>query len=95
VVLADGGASMGYCLYLSHGKPAFAVRSGRGPGLSTVTAKTALADGWNTVTARITPDEKLSLEVNGQPAGIATRSTSAATAAARFSPARPHRNSSD
>lgn len=70
VLIAEGGASQGYSLYLSHGKPVFSVRS-KQQALSTVAGKTALADGWNTVTAKITPDLKLSLLVNGQPAGTA------------------------
>lgn len=70
VVLAQGGASLGYCLYLSHGKPVFTVRTHQ-QTLNTVTGKAALPDGWNTVTAKITPDLKISLLVNGQPAGSA------------------------
>lgn len=66
VILAHGGATIGYCLYLDHGKPAFTVRAGRGEGMSTVTAVNALPDGWNTVTAKITANSKLLLLVNGQ-----------------------------
>jgi hypothetical protein len=70
ILIAHGGASIGYCLYLTDGKPAFTVH-GRGQVISTITAAQALPVGWNTVTARITPDRHLQLLVNGQPAGAA------------------------
>ncbi|HEY3900497.1 MAG TPA: sulfatase-like hydrolase/transferase [Chthoniobacter sp.] len=70
ILLAHGGASIGYCLYLTGGKPAFTIHA-RAQALSTVTAPKALAAGWNTVTVRITPDSKLQLSVNGQPVATA------------------------
>jgi hypothetical protein len=70
ILIAHGGASIGYCLYLTGGKPAFTVH-GRGQVMSTVTAPNTLPEGWNTVTARITPDFRIALSVNGQPAGAA------------------------
>ncbi|HSU67018.1 MAG TPA: sulfatase-like hydrolase/transferase [Tepidisphaeraceae bacterium] len=65
VILAHGGATAGYCLYLQGGKPAFAVNAG-GRKSSAIVANSALPDGWNTITAKITPDRRMLLEVDGR-----------------------------
>jgi arylsulfatase A-like enzyme len=65
VVLAQGGASAGYALWLDHGKAAFSVRA-RPAAVTTVVSPAKLPEGWNTVSAHISADSKLSLSVNGQ-----------------------------
>jgi arylsulfatase A-like enzyme len=70
IILAHGGASIGYCLYLKDGKPAFTIHS-HASTTTTLTAQTALPQGWTTLTAKITPDHRLLLLVNGQPAATA------------------------
>jgi Concanavalin A-like lectin/glucanases superfamily len=67
VILARGGVTAGYSLLLKDGKPTWVVVSNQ---QSTVlTAKDALSEGWHTVTATITADQRLTLVVDGKPAG--------------------------
>lgn len=64
VVLAQGGASNGYCLYLEGGKPRFAVAGGS--ELTVAAIDQSVTGKWVTLHARY--DEKnVSLDVDGQP----------------------------
>lgn len=65
ILLAHGGASIGYCLYLKEGKPAFSIHS-RPNATSTIEAKDEVPEGWSTITAKIMPDHRLQLLVNGK-----------------------------
>lgn len=68
VVLARGGRSAGYCLYLDEGRPVFAVTVNN--RLFEARAKRPIATGaWTEVSARITADKRLALSVDGKPAG--------------------------
>lgn len=64
IILAHGGATNGYCLYLRAGKPAFTVNSQN--RTSTVVADRALPQGWNHITAKISADRRLVIVVNDQ-----------------------------
>jgi len=70
VLLADGGASEGFSLYLKDGRPHFAIRSG--DQLFQVVGRDAvkLNQPVNLV-GMLSPDSKLRLFVDGEPAGIA------------------------
>lgn len=64
VVLAQGGETNGYCLYLEAGKPRFAVAGGK--ELSIVALDEPITGKWVTIHARY--DEKnVSIDVDGQP----------------------------
>jgi arylsulfatase A-like enzyme len=69
VLLACGGRSQGYSLYLEQGKPVFAVTAGN--RTSRVTASRAAGEGWVTLVARITSRQQLTLSLDGKPAGQA------------------------
>jgi len=64
ILLAHGGASNGYCLYLKDGKPAWAVRAGR--SLSTVRSSEPLSEGWHTLAAKFTADHQMMLVLDGK-----------------------------
>ena len=64
VLLADGGASFGYCLALKDGQPVFTVVGQKRQ--TRVAAKDKVTGAWTTVRATITP-EALLLAVNGAP----------------------------
>jgi hypothetical protein len=66
MVLARGGKSQGYALWLQKNKPCFTVVAGAKP--ITVTAKDPL-DDWSTVTAMIKADRTIAVYVNGVLAG--------------------------
>jgi arylsulfatase A len=61
VILAQGGQSRGYAIYLQDGKACFAI-SGSAP----IKAKTALPAGWVTVEAELTQGRAMTLRVNGK-----------------------------
>jgi hypothetical protein len=65
IILAHGGASIGYCLYLKEGKPAFTIHA-RPNTTNTIMAQSTLSEGWSTITAKITADHRLLLLVNGK-----------------------------
>ncbi len=67
VILARGGQSHGYALYLSEGKPVFAVR--RGGDIDTVECSEAIGQDWTHLCAVITGNALLKLYVNGKLAG--------------------------
>ena len=67
VIIAQGAGLNGYALYLKAGRLAFAIRS-EGQ-LTTVTATQPLGTGHFKVEARLAADGKVTLSVNGQPAG--------------------------
>lgn len=67
VVVARGGQSLGYLLAVTEGKPTFMYRTSS--GMKTVIAPVSIIGEWATVTARVTADKQLLLELNGKPAG--------------------------
>lgn len=69
IVLARGGKTNGYMLHLAGGRPVFTVASHN--GLSSVEGKAPVGDGWVTVRATISADQRLLLAVDGKPAGRA------------------------
>jgi len=69
VILARGGKSQGYALWLKEGRPAFTVTVGSKP--VTAKAKVPLTD-WATLTGVLTVDRKVLLFVNGKLAGTAS-----------------------
>jgi arylsulfatase A-like enzyme len=62
IILAHGGATNGYCLYLRGGKPAFTVNAQN--RTSTVVADRALPQGWNHLIAKITAEHRLMIVAN-------------------------------
>ena len=69
VVLARGGNSQGYALYLKQGQPHFAVRSDG--TLSSVRAEQRVTGRWIHLVGMITPEKELRIYVNGELAGAA------------------------
>jgi arylsulfatase A-like enzyme len=69
VILAHGGVSLGYALYLSQGKAAFAVRVGG--SLTAAVAPQKLADGFVHVAGHLAADGTVTVFVGGQPAATA------------------------
>jgi len=67
VILACGGRTQGYVLYLQGGKPLFAVTANN--STSRVTADQTVDGKWVRVTARVTGRLQLRLEIDGKPAG--------------------------
>lgn len=65
VVLARGGQSLGYILSVTDGKPTFTYRTQS--GTKTVSSPKSIIGEWKTVTAWITTDKRLVLEVSGEP----------------------------
>jgi arylsulfatase A-like enzyme len=68
VIVARGGKTLGYALWLKAGRPAFTVNVGERP--VTVAAKEA-ADGWVTVAGVISAERTAQLYVNGKLAASA------------------------
>ncbi|MCD6350626.1 MAG: DUF4976 domain-containing protein, partial [Armatimonadetes bacterium] len=64
VIVARGGQSHGFALYLQEGKPAFALRSSGEMFL--VAAPDQLPEGWVELTAMLTHDLRMVLYVNGK-----------------------------
>ncbi len=69
MILARGGKSAGYALWLKQGRPVFTVTAGGKP--VSVTAKDAVT-GWVTLTGALTADQRITLAVDGQKAGEAS-----------------------
>ncbi len=67
VILARGGNSQGYVLYLQNGQPRFAVRTGG--NLTMVNGKTRVIGKWVHVAGILTDDKQLRIYVNGKLAG--------------------------
>jgi len=67
VVLARGGQSHGYSLYLAGGVPCFAVRAAG--GLEIVAAEGKIRRAWTHVAGMLTGDRQLQIYVNGTLAG--------------------------
>lgn len=65
VILAHGGASVGYALHIKDGRVAFVVRSGRGNVTEIVSP--AAIEGVATITAVLAKDGGMKLTVNSQP----------------------------
>ena len=63
MILARGGSSQGYALWLKEGRPAFTVVAGG--KATTVAARDPIRD-WSTVVGVITAKRQLRLQVNGQ-----------------------------
>jgi arylsulfatase A-like enzyme len=63
MLVARGGRSQGYALWLKAGRPAFTVMAGN--KAVTVEAKDTIAD-WATITGTITAEHEIQLRVNGQ-----------------------------
>lgn len=66
MILARGGKSHGYALWLKQGRPVFTVVVG---GESTAVEAREPVKDWSTIQGRITADRKAALWVNGQLAG--------------------------
>ena len=64
VILAHGGSRLGYALYLTGGRPSFAVRSDS--KLATATADQKVPDGWVHLAGLLTADKELRLYVDGK-----------------------------
>jgi hypothetical protein len=64
VVLAQGGGSLGYTLYLSNRRPAFALRAGG--ALTSVSADTDVVGRWVHLAGVLTADRHLQLYVDGK-----------------------------
>jgi len=69
MILARGGKSAGYALWLQQGRPVFTVNGGSKP--VSVVAKEAVT-GWVTLTGTITADRQITLAVNGEKTGEAS-----------------------
>lgn len=67
VILAQGGQSLGYSLYLKQGKVQFSLR--RQGALTTLVGPPVSLNTWHHVSATIDRDGKASLRLNGKPAG--------------------------
>ena len=65
VVLARGGRSNGYLLFLEAGRPGFVVTSEN--KATRIVAEKTLPEGWTTLEARVTAQKKLELLVDGTP----------------------------
>jgi arylsulfatase A-like enzyme len=68
MILARGGKSAGYALWLKQGRPVFTVNPGGKP--VSVVAKDAVT-GWATLTGTITGDRQITLAVDGKTVGKA------------------------
>ena len=64
VVVAHGGPSVGYSLWINGGRPQFSVRSG-GDGLTTLTAKGRITGKWTHLVGVLEEDGSMKLYVNG------------------------------
>lgn len=64
VILAQGGAVNGYALYLTDGKPSFALRSKK--ELTTVTASEPLGAGHFKIEAKLAADGAITISVDGR-----------------------------
>lgn len=64
IVLARGGKSEGYCLYIKAGMPGFVVTSGNRPTI--VVGNSAVTGRWVQLVARIHADHTVELLVDGQ-----------------------------
>jgi arylsulfatase A len=64
VIVTQGGKARGYALYVTKGKPAFAVREGG--ELTTIVAKEALSNGHFAIQATLHADGGLALLVDGK-----------------------------
>lgn len=73
VVLAHGGGSQGYALYLHQGRPHFTVRA-KGEG-GTAAARESITGRWCHLAGVLTADKALELYVDGKPAASATTPT--------------------
>ena len=69
VILARGGGSQGYVLYVQGGRPHFAVRAPQ--GLASVSAKTKIVGRWTHVSGVLTAEKQLQIYVDGRLAGTA------------------------
>ncbi len=69
MILARGGKSAGYALWLKQGRPIFTVNAGGKP--VSVTAKDAVT-GWITLTGTITDEHQITLAVDGRKVGQAS-----------------------
>jgi hypothetical protein len=67
VLVNHGAGLMGYALSLKDGKPAFHVRDAATKTLATVTAPTALTEGWHHLAAVLGTDLAMTLYVDGDP----------------------------
>ena len=69
IVLARGGSSHGYALYLQNGRPRFAVRVDGKP--ASVVAKAKVGEQWVHLAGVLTAEKELRIYVDGKPAGSA------------------------
>jgi hypothetical protein len=72
VILAQGGGSHGYVLYLKSGRPHFGVRVNQ--ELATVSATEKIVGRWAHVAGVLTAEKQLRIYVDGKPAGRAMAS---------------------
>jgi outer membrane protein assembly factor BamB len=73
VVLARGGGSHGYALYLQDGRPHFTIRADEAP--FTVAGTKRVGDGWVHLAGVLTKDRRLRIYVDGKEAGAAEAKT--------------------
>ena len=64
VIIAQGGQTQGFSLYLKEGRPCFAIRAG-GRGVP-VTAKKRLPTGWADLKATLSKTKEITIFVNGE-----------------------------
>jgi hypothetical protein len=64
IILARGGQTLGFALYISDGKPTFAYRTLS--GITTIVSTKTCIGEWTTVKARVKDKKTLVLEVNGE-----------------------------
>ncbi len=64
VIVTQGGTAQGYAIYLTDGKPAFAVREAG--DLTTIVANDPIGKGHFTITVALSADGTLALSVNGK-----------------------------
>jgi hypothetical protein len=64
VIVARGGPTAGFALFLKNGQPSFAIRSTS--GLSELTANKRIVGGWHHVVGVLTEDKEMRIYVDGQ-----------------------------
>lgn len=69
VIVAHGGRSEGYCLFVKNGRPGFAVTAAGKPTI--ITADQAVAGKWVQLAAAVTADRQMTLSIDGQAAASA------------------------
>jgi hypothetical protein len=63
IILARGGQTLGFCLYIRNGKPTFTYRTGE--GATTLVAPESCLNEWTKISAQLTGGKDLVLRVDG------------------------------